>query len=69
MNFFANVRCLWTRVTVFFHGTLRPQKPYGLLGTGKGMGGGGIGYLRVARPSTATRKDRRDRQPPSEERC
>ena len=32
-------------------------------------GGGGVGYLRVARLSTATRKDRRDCQPPSEQRC
>ena len=71
----ANVQCLWTRVAVFFHGTLRPQKPYGLLGTGKGGRvcvcgwGGGVGYLRVAHPITATRKDRRDRQPPSEQQC
>ena len=72
-------------VTVFVHGALRPQKPYGLLETGKGGGvgrcvcvcvggcgggwGGGVGYLRVARPSNATRKDRRDRQPPPEQRC
>ena len=78
MKKLANVHYLWTMVTVFVHGALRPQKPYGLLETGKGGGvgrcvcvggGGGVGYLRVARPSNATRKDRRDRQPPPEQRC
>ena len=51
-----------------FHGALRLQKPYGLLGTEKGGvrwgGGGGVGYLWV--PSAPTRKDRRDREPPPE---
>ena len=44
MKSFANVRCLWTRVTVFVHDALRPQKPYGLLGTGKGGGAGAGTY-------------------------
>ena len=79
MKKLANVHYLWTMVTVFVHGALRSQKPYGLLETGKGGGvcvwgggggdgGDGIEYLRVARPSAPTRKNRRDCQPPSEQR-
>ena len=54
----------------FFCGALCPQKPYGLLGMGKGGGvGWGIGYLWVARPSTLTCKGWRDCHPPPEQHC
>ena len=43
MKKLANVDYLWTMVTVFVHGALRPQKPYGLLETGKGGWGWGGG--------------------------
>ena len=34
-----------------FDGALCPQKPYGLLGTGKARGrGGGVGYMSAPRP-------------------